>query len=413
MAEEKGISNSTIFDCEWRTRPINLMSVLRSFVSQLRPGDDMTKMSLPSELCHPFSMLELISFREASFFSVLFGINKATDAEGRFLAALKWLATVLQAETMEKKPFNPVIGEQHICWVEHGSDDWTEFISEQVSHHPPVSSFFVRNKKQNVQMEGNLKFGVRFGGNNAAITTAGPVTIKTAIDTFQLDKCIPNMTVQNVVWGTKYVMWSGDITLSCPETGYSATLTLSEVDPTHNRVEGKITKNGEEVFEIEGQLGVLIEYWPVGDEDAKKVLFQKEELSVNTISYPPVSAQVEMDSLRLWKPASDAIIDNDLYTADQEKIKVETSQRSRERARKEAGLPYHAKFFVNAEDDDESANWRFKDEVTVNKDFVETLKKQKLVEDEERQKREEEEAANAPEEEPQEEGAEGENCLLQ
>lgn len=144
MSEEKGISNSSVFDCEWRKRPINLLSVLRSFVSQLMPGDELTKMSFPSELCHPFSMLELISHRQLSHFSALFGVNKAKDAEGRFLAALKWLVTLLQAEVMEKKPFNPVIGEQHICWVEQSEDNWTEFVSEQVSHHPPISSFFVR-----------------------------------------------------------------------------------------------------------------------------------------------------------------------------------------------------------------------------------------------------------------------------
>lgn len=104
----------------------------------------MTRMSLPSELCHPFSMLELVSHREVSYFSVLFGINGAKDAEGRFLAALKWLVSLLQGDFMHKKPFNPVIGEQHICWVEHSDEEWTEFVSEQVSHHPPVSSFFVR-----------------------------------------------------------------------------------------------------------------------------------------------------------------------------------------------------------------------------------------------------------------------------
>lgn len=79
----------------------------------------------------------------------------------------------------------------------------------------------LRNKKQNVQMEGNLKFGVQFGGNHATVTTSGPVTIKTGVDTFSLDKSIPNMLIQNVVWGVKYVMWDGDITLSCEKTGYA------------------------------------------------------------------------------------------------------------------------------------------------------------------------------------------------
>lgn len=128
-----------------------------------------------------------------------------------------------------------------------------------------------------------------------------------------------------------------------------------------------------------------------------------------------------MDSLRLWKKASDAIIDNDLYTADQEKIKVETSQRAREKARKEAGLPYNAKFFVNAEEDEESANWTFKNEITVNKEFIEyvycewssyilrQLKKQKAEEDEELRKEQEAQAAQEGEDGDQQAGGEGES----
>lgn len=51
-------------------------------------------------------------------------------------------------------------------------------------------------------------------------------------------------------------------------------------------------KNGEEVYEIFGQLGHLVEIWPVDDEEKKTVLFQKEDLVVDTISYPPVSLVV-------------------------------------------------------------------------------------------------------------------------
>lgn len=32
-------------------------------------------------------------------------------------------------------------------------------------------------------------------------------------------KCIPDMMVRNVVIGTKYIMWDGEITMSCPSTG--------------------------------------------------------------------------------------------------------------------------------------------------------------------------------------------------
>jgi len=372
----------------------------------LRPGDDMTRITFPSELCHPFSMLELISFRQLSYFHVLFDVNKASNEEERFIAALKWLISLFQAEEMHKKPFNPVIGERHVCWVDNNGDnhdeDWTEFISEQVSHHPPISSFFIRNSKEKVQMEGNLKFGVQFGGNYAGVTTAGPVSVKTAIDSYTLDKCIPNMVIQNVVWGTKYVMWDGDITLACPNTGYSATITLSEVDPTHNRVEGYVYKNESTIYRIEGQCGVLVEMWKESDDSEKIVMFNKNDSHVRTITYPPESALVEMDSIRLWRPPSDAIIANDLQTADAEKVKIENSQRTREKARKEAGLPYHANYFTNVDSSDEgSANWKVKDEVKVNKAFLDKLKEQAS---EEAAKRAEEEENKDPEVAEEEEG---------
>ncbi len=36
------------------------------------------------------------------------------------------LIAFLCLETIEKKPYNPVIGEEHICWIEHSEDNWTE-----------------------------------------------------------------------------------------------------------------------------------------------------------------------------------------------------------------------------------------------------------------------------------------------
>ena len=62
-------------DGEWRGRKINLMSVFKSFISQLRPGQELTKISLPTVLCHPFSMLEFVGQRELSLIHILFKIH--------------------------------------------------------------------------------------------------------------------------------------------------------------------------------------------------------------------------------------------------------------------------------------------------------------------------------------------------
>lgn len=73
-----------ITESEWRTRKINLISLLKGFVGQLKPGEDLTKVSLPSVLCHPFSMLELLSQRILLTYHILFDLNTIEDPLERY-----------------------------------------------------------------------------------------------------------------------------------------------------------------------------------------------------------------------------------------------------------------------------------------------------------------------------------------
>jgi hypothetical protein len=138
---ERSLINIT--DAEWRSRQISIIDVIKSLVSQVTPGQDITKLSLPSILCHPFSMLELLSHRELLLFHILFELDSLENPLDRFMVIVKWYLSLLRQETIEKKPFNPVLGETHVSYVEHTNSDFTEFISEQVSHHPPITAFLV------------------------------------------------------------------------------------------------------------------------------------------------------------------------------------------------------------------------------------------------------------------------------
>ena len=110
----------------------------------------------------------------------------------RFLIVLKFFISLVRTEEMHKKPFNPVIGEHHICYVDHGDGDITEFVAEQVSHHPPISALYVKNAKHGLEFQTNLSFGVKFEGNKAAVVTAGHVLIKTPLETFEMTKVHPH-----------------------------------------------------------------------------------------------------------------------------------------------------------------------------------------------------------------------------
>jgi hypothetical protein len=248
-------------DGEWKTRKITLMGVVRSFVSQLKPGQDLTRVSLPAVLLHPYSMLEIFGFRELSAFEVLLPLNKESEPLERFLCVMRWFFATIQNETFHKKPYNPILGEQHECWSETKEFGRTEFITEQVSHHPPIAGIYVHNAQEGITNQANVSFGVKFGGNYVSIVTEGSavITCSKFKEQYEIAKRTPDMVVKNVIFGTKRIYWSGDVTISCPKTRYSASFSFKE-NGNDNVVNGQITYFNDEheeetIFVVKGKCG--------------------------------------------------------------------------------------------------------------------------------------------------------------
>ena len=74
-----------------------------------------------------------------------------------------------------KKPYNPILGEVYHCkWeYEDKSKGTTYYVAEQVSHHPPISSFFFANRKRNWLINVSLRPKSKFLGNSAASIMEG------------------------------------------------------------------------------------------------------------------------------------------------------------------------------------------------------------------------------------------------
>lgn len=351
------------------------MKLISSFVSQLSVGAELTRVSLPTEICHPFSILEVISLRELTCLSVLFEINKYPDDPlQRFICVVRWLVSMMQLEQMEKKPFNPVIGEQHLAWIDHEEGDTTEYFSEQVSHHPPISAFFMRNQKHNITVNSNLQFSVHFGGNHASIISNGGVFLKTAFESYKMSKISPNMIIQRLVWGTKYFMWDGTIEMECPTTGYKVEMTLSEESEDVNRLVGKITKGDDVVYHLIGITGKKTDMYKPGDEGNLIELYNFDNFVQPTISYPPPECQTLMDSMKLWKPVADPIIKDDMWAADCAKKEIEQAQRVREKAREAEGAEYKGVYFEREKQEDGTMLWVYNQKYTINPEFLGKLK---------------------------------------
>jgi hypothetical protein len=354
-------------NAEWKTRKINLMEVFRSFISQLRPGQELTKVSLPSVLCHPFSMLEVLGYRKSTTFHEVFGVMDEPEALERFLKVVRYYFTVARMEKYEKKPFNPVLGENHFCWVKNEDGDYTEFVGEQVSHHPPISAYNIQNKTRNTRMVGNLVFRVSFGSNYVSVNTSGYEKIVFENETYTSTKSIPDLVIRNVVWGKKYLMWIGGMRIDCEESGYYADIEYSEKSK-NNIFSGTLRhKDSDDViYEFEGVCGEVLYYFPPGEKDEKKVLVDLSDIEDRVVYYQTEEQLLDMASIKLWKPVNEAIVNNDMKRADQEKKGIEKDQRKRIADKKENGTEETADYFEKNLDDN---HWYFKDNISLSEFF--------------------------------------------
>ena len=100
-------------------------------------GKDLSKISMPVTLNEPLSTLQRLC-EELEYSDLL---DKAAAAPSA-LDRMKWVAAfAISAYASSNarashKPFNPLLGETFECVRE---DKGFRYISEQVSHHPPVS----------------------------------------------------------------------------------------------------------------------------------------------------------------------------------------------------------------------------------------------------------------------------------
>jgi hypothetical protein len=69
------------------------------------------------------------------------------------------------------------LGEQFICgW----NDNDTRIVCEQVSHHPPISGFYIENKNAGVTVNGHDGQKTRFSGTQMLVDQIGYCTLKLA-----------------------------------------------------------------------------------------------------------------------------------------------------------------------------------------------------------------------------------------
>ncbi|RPA80810.1 hypothetical protein BJ508DRAFT_307019 [Ascobolus immersus RN42] len=344
-------------------------NILSAVLGQLRRGADLSRITLPTFILEPRSMLERITnFMQHP--ETLLPTNTIEDPEERFISVVKFYLSGWHIKPPGvKKPLNPVLGEFYSCYWDFDDDSKAYYFAEQTSHHPPKSSYFYMAPKQRIRIDGTLKPRGQFLGNSAASMMEGIAILRFldrpglngGCEKYYLTQ--PNMYVRGILVGKMKFELGDHSYVRCPTLDLVADIEFKVkgyIWGEHNSIGGTIKRasTGEVLYELSGKWNeaMYIKNVRTGE---KRLLFDATRAKPTPPSVRPIAEQEERESVRLWKPVVDALIARDHDTATAEKSKIENQQRLETKMREADGVEWRPRFFRETQPRDEDEELDF------------------------------------------------------
>ncbi|KAI9221371.1 hypothetical protein BC828DRAFT_404990 [Blastocladiella britannica] len=228
--------------------PAGEKSQFMSFVKTLASfTGDLSQLTCPAFLLSGVSLLEY-SAHWADHPDLFAAIAYERDPADRMVAVTRWFLSTLYGSFhsrcktgTEKKPFNPVLGEQFYCsWpasaaaagTASGAEPHvTTMTCEQVSHHPPVGAFHIAGAGGRVHLTGQCgqktKFksaSIKVEQTGRAVLTVHPPTGPSGQGFGTPDEyfiTLPEMVLRGLLTGQLFVELQGKSSITSA-SGYQA-----------------------------------------------------------------------------------------------------------------------------------------------------------------------------------------------
>ncbi|KAI8991896.1 hypothetical protein BDF20DRAFT_70299 [Mycotypha africana] len=312
---------------------------------------DLSKLTCPSFLLDSKSLLELSSYW-ADHPEIMVDAPKGSTEEDRFYGAIKWFISALNGGFStrvpnggwEKKPFNPILGEQYFCTWQNG----TRATCEQVCHHPPISAFKVENEEAGVSFTVNDAQRTRFSGTQLLVDQIGYCLMEMKGHNERYLFSLPSISVNGLWYAAPYTELFGTSYVQS-STGFFATIEYSTKGWIHGDYHYfKATINHRTLLKdgptiIKGQ-------WTKKSTITKHKQKSETFLDLSKLQSPPVtvspiSEQSPLESQKVWEKVSKALKAGDYQTASIEKSIVENNQRALRKEREEKGEEWKPVYF--------------------------------------------------------------------
>ncbi|XP_049331942.1 oxysterol-binding protein-related protein 3a isoform X1 [Astyanax mexicanus] len=338
---------------------VNLWSILYSNI-----GKDLSKVSMPIQLNEPISTLQRLC-EEMEYCHLLDTAAHTHDPDMRmvYVAAFAVSAYACSYTRAGMKPFNPILGETYEC---ERPDKGFRFISEQVSHHPPVSACHCESK--NFTLWQDVRWKNKFWGKTMEIVPMGTthIVLPRFGDHYELNRV--TSCIHNILSGQRWIEHYGEMTIRnraaaenaghCKVTFYKASsrgLKVNKVEAVVTDAEGRVVhslfgKWNEALFLGEPPSALCV--WranPMPEDHEQFYGFTQFAIELNELDenikpfLPPTDTR--------FRPDQRLLEEGNVSAAEEQKERIEALQRERRRVLQENNMSHAPRFFKRSEDD--------------------------------------------------------------
>ncbi|KIW10603.1 hypothetical protein PV08_11567 [Exophiala spinifera] len=319
-------------------------SRLKEFIASISViRGDLSNITAPPFVLDTKSTVELPAFwaERPSVFVAPAGSEAPAE---RALLVLRWFVSALRNQQYAgrseaegvKKPLNAFLGEVFLAkWEDEVGT--TRLVSEQVSHHPPVTACRVWNEEHGVSAEGYTRQEITFTGT-VNIRQIGHATLHLSRhdETYLIP--LPNVKIKGILTGNPYPELQG--TYHIPSTsGYMSTIEFgsrgifSSSDKKHS-FEAKVYREGDKeekpLYRVTGHWDGVFVIHDVG-RDVEVERFDVRTAHTTPLMTDPLEDQDPWESRVAWRGVRDALLKGDMQGAADAKSKLENGQREMHR----------------------------------------------------------------------------------
>uniref|UniRef100_A0A8D0H5E7 Oxysterol-binding protein n=1 Tax=Sphenodon punctatus TaxID=8508 RepID=A0A8D0H5E7_SPHPU len=217
-------------------------------------GLELSKITMPIVFNEPLSFLQRITEYMEHIYLINKACNNASPLERMQTVAAFAVSAVASQWERTGKPFNPLLGETYELTRE---DLGFKFISEQVSHHPPVSAFYSEGLNKDFVFHGSIYPKLKFWGKSVEAEPRGTITLELLKHHESFTWTNPICCVHNVIIGKLWIEQYGTVEIINHSNGDKCVLNFKPCGlfgKELHRVEGYIQdKNKKKLFVIYGK----------------------------------------------------------------------------------------------------------------------------------------------------------------